>query len=907
MNISKHKLFYIILVIFLGFISYGQTLQMYFWRDDAALIFKLQHPEGPAGSWGSGLLERGPYRYAVAIFAPFFPLFGLEPFWYFATGLLIYLVSAGIFYLFAARLLQNRKAAYISTLVFGAGFIGSDSMFLVANSWHNNIGIIFALLSFWAYVRYLKEGGLKNYFLSLGIFLATIELIFIRSHSLIFAILGLDLLFKIFPFSFGKLFRLIVRQAPFFLLFRIWYLQEASTTAIDIGKVTHLAPFLADIGNGLVPDVIQTKIISFLTQVFFSGQSLDMQLLWLHLLIVVVSIFVVMFLMNKFLVSIRLKIIVLVLLIFTTALNLFFYKQGALWYQDVQSIIAGLVGLHAWIIIPLLSTLLWKTQKNLAVALLFGLIVITSQIFGYYIKYPEVIFSSTHRYFTYSFIGYSILLGTLLYLLMEAIKDRFKMRGWQQVFIFAPLLVVGVNLFLGITYQHKIVKEISTPTRRFYQDLKRMVPRILPGSIFYFDVARENSLQRQFSNFFSVGSMPNSTAIAIYYALDRDDVILVENFDELIFKLASNSSDIDKVYTFFYTVEGLINTTDDTRRLLKAGSEFAKISDAATQRSTAGDNIEILLITSGIATATPLLVDLRLKIKSLTYPAIFPYQQQGVSEKDLTLADKNKFLQCLSETKSFYQTAQASSVSDWKYREVRNVVDQNSETVWQGSRIWWHDYQNETLTINLNKVKTISRVVWQNWRPELAPMAYTIQTSSDGSSWEDISVVKNGPERKGDELVYVDFDPREARFIRMRISQTLADDAPALEEFMVLGPDCQDVDLERARLFYQTPFGYVKNEQEWDLLYQKLSDIFQARVQWSTDKDKNVLNRVDFPAYLDGGEHSYQIIIPAGGRQMRDLNIVINIPVEIEVVEARIRNLSFLEIKERGLIKQFNK
>lgn len=49
-----------LLILFVIFISYGQTLRMYFWQDDSALIFKLQN-QGPAsGSFGVGIIGDGP-------------------------------------------------------------------------------------------------------------------------------------------------------------------------------------------------------------------------------------------------------------------------------------------------------------------------------------------------------------------------------------------------------------------------------------------------------------------------------------------------------------------------------------------------------------------------------------------------------------------------------------------------------------------------------------------------------------------------------------------------------------------------------------------------------------------------------------------------------------------------------
>src|SRR5574341_2304004 len=80
----------VLLIFLISLIAYGQTLLMYFWQDDSALMFKLQHPAEAAGSFGIGLWERSPYQYLLVPFVPFFPLFGLEPFGYFLVGFLRY-------------------------------------------------------------------------------------------------------------------------------------------------------------------------------------------------------------------------------------------------------------------------------------------------------------------------------------------------------------------------------------------------------------------------------------------------------------------------------------------------------------------------------------------------------------------------------------------------------------------------------------------------------------------------------------------------------------------------------------------------------------------------------------------------------------------------------------------------
>lgn len=104
------SLLLIIAAILVVLIAYGQTLRMYFWQDDFALLFKLQHLQEPAGSFGSGVIGSGPYKYLISFFVPFFPLFKLNAFPYFLVGFLSYLLVTLVFYFFASEIFSDKKS-----------------------------------------------------------------------------------------------------------------------------------------------------------------------------------------------------------------------------------------------------------------------------------------------------------------------------------------------------------------------------------------------------------------------------------------------------------------------------------------------------------------------------------------------------------------------------------------------------------------------------------------------------------------------------------------------------------------------------------------------------------------------------------------------------------------------------
>ena len=390
-------------------IAYGQTLGMYFWQDDSALIFKLQHPLEAAGSYGQGIIGEGPYKYLITPFVPFFQIFGLNPFGYFLVGLFAYCISTAVFYLLSSELLQSKKGGFISTLIFAAGYIGSDTMFRISNSWQTNFGLTFALLSFWAYVRFFKgRFRLLFYATSLIFFYLAVEFVYIRSHSLIAPIFAIDLLFTLSVFKLTGVPGLILRQIPYWFLFYTRYLGETTGSSglksvlkdLIEGKIEVLASFFATIGNSMVPSILQTKFLKI------TGSH---EQVILFLLFTVFSWFI----LSIFSAGKKVKSITAVFLFSAFLLNRLFISKDLFWYRSPADFIAGGLGLYIPVLVLSLAAVFWKNAKNLSLVLLFGLSFLISQILGYFIQYQEAIFTTTHRYLSYSFAGYSLILGAI--------------------------------------------------------------------------------------------------------------------------------------------------------------------------------------------------------------------------------------------------------------------------------------------------------------------------------------------------------------------------------------------------------------------------------------------------------------------------------------------------------------
>lgn len=883
------KLPLIILVIFIISISFGQTLWMYFWQDDAAVIFKLQHLAEPAGSYGSGPFGEGPYKYTITPFVPFYQFFGLNPFGYFLVGLLLYLISVVCIYFLAKDFFDNKKAAFFSTLVFAAGYIGSNSLFKISNSWQNSLGLSLALLMLWSLVKFLKKNQFKFYVLSLFLFFISVHFVFIRSHSLIFLVLILDVIFKLIPFKTLEFVKFILRQIPFWIIFYIYYLkaETVSTAAFSgiknyliQGKIEFFSTLFATTGNIFFPNNFQNWLVNL-----FSTNVQILTLLFFSLSAWLIYSFFGIKKITKF---------VTILLFFSCfMLNKYFYHQNLYWYRNSENLLSGALGMYTVIFILVLSFSLWRNFKFLAWGLLWGLFIVVTQISGYFIQYPEAIFDTTHRYLYYASVGYAFILGSLAYLSYSILKNK-KIFKKYTLFPFLPIfLIILINTLLGFRYQHAFVAEKSQPTQKFYVDLKREVPKFEKGSIFYFDIASDNKSQTQFRDFFSVGSMPETTAIAIYYGVDRYDLSMVTDYEELLSMLSKDSTSLNNLYTFYFdSKDGLSNTTSQARMLLNNGSKNQNLKIVANSSNYT------TLIPTNLSAFSPIILNFQASILPNISKILYPYSQNPNSKKH-SQEDKNKMIRYLLSRLDYYRDISVKTLSEWKSQEKVYLADNNLETSWRGHRIYWHDNRREQITVNLGETKNVNRVFWTNWNHTLTPTGYTLLTSLNGQDWIKVKEVRGG-ERKDGELVEDHFSNTEARFVRMDITETLSNDAPAISEFEVV--NSADENVSAALQFIQDPFNGIQNQSEMQDLLLKIAPLLHLSVETRTDKQL-ILQQIPIGQF--NTVSNFSIILKPLGKEVKEIKVFLSAPLEVQIESAVARNLNLGEVQKLGAVKEF--
>lgn len=857
---SRNQFLKIALLLFVVvFLSYRQTLNMYFWKDDSALMFKAQNPQVEAGFWGRGVFGDGPYRHIIEPFALLYPVFGLEPSGYFAVGILFYFIaSLSVFYL-ARVIFGSNQPALWSALIFSSGYIGAETMFGLTNSLQTSRGIAMAALMMALYIRFLREKKITLYLSSLLLFFFTLDTVYIRSHGLIFTVIAADLLFYGFPLSKKKILWFVLRLVPFLVIFYRIYLAAISVNfaahgaleSISQGDFTPMTSPIISLGNLFIPEPFLDQMNQWLKTVFSLNYSWSLSGLLAGMLLI---------------------ILVAILFLYNLA-----QKQAY-----------------------------WKIT-------IFALVWIIANILLYFSFDTKQVLGSAHRYFSYSSVGWVILVTTAA----QTLGNIFK--KYQQLPMYLIVILCVVYLAISNQIQYDIVAKRSQPARRFFNALKNTLADIPKGSLVYFDVHNDVQVQSEFGNFFGAGSMPETTVLAIYYGRDRYDFELTYDFGQVRKKLSDKSISQNQVLTFFYDQTGLHYTTDETRQILikgfsenipaehlSANTSYDYTDDGLSTQteflpdSNGTDNINPQVninFKKTISSVAGAVLEFDMALTPLTpNGVIFPYGESrtapGVSDAKLSQA-----LMYLKDRSEFRRSSKVTSMSYWQDQVSQNLNDGRVDTTWLAHRGAWNSWvqktsqQAEYIMVDLGIVKSVGRLIWTNGHTTRTPTHYIIYTSMDGKNWQTARDIKLESALVSNQVSVDDFPERMARFVKMEIIDSSGGDSPQLAEIEVTAGNYKDVDLSLAEKLSISPFASIGNLSQWYLALALAVDNINARVWWKSNKDLswNQTSYQDFPVIVDGSFHAYRLNIPAGGTVLEAVRLdKISIPVEVKIKNVKV-------------------
>jgi hypothetical protein len=848
-------------------ISSGQMMLMYIWKDDNAIFFKFTHLAEPAGYLGRGLFGEGPYKLSVAPYwfiyklvgySPVFPYYILAFATYFAAILAVYLLFTLFF---------EKKTAKISAFLFASGYIASEGFYWLASSWILSVSIILTVLAVAATYVYTQKPTKWYYLFSVASYLLALLVTPVRTHYVIALVLLIHFLWGKYKFTLKGIGGLIVRLIPYLILFYWFYILSADSRTTSFsdffrsllhGDLYVLYSSLTTAGSMFITDLQWNVILNLLRPLF--GRNILST--FVVLTFTVLTSFLLYRKSSKRLTSgIAALYIVSSFIIFLLSRKIIFSPQinsfaGAVFVTSFGGIILAFF--------TFLSLVFSKENRK---TLLFFLMWFITSLFVYTAYIPTSSYATIDRYLGHSFVAVAVLYG----LLATYTKRRI---------ITILVIVFGVlNIFASFQSQRAIVQTRSIPARSFYTQLSEQLPILIKGDTLYFDLSQKG--REVFAAAFSVGQMPESTALAWRYGLDRYDFNLVTDYSDLVKKIESKEVDPQKIHAFYFDGIKLFDTTNEYQRKNKdtkidftlGGRLLDEYTFMQSTSSVREVHFEIIM------TASPK----RLLITD--FPVINGTVDPIVKDASFQDVAKKYFAFRSASTK----TIEATSSSQWQERVIANIHDNNENTVWQPDRILWHDGL-QSFTLDTGTVQNIDRLVWKNGFDNNTPTDYKIFVSKDNRNFEEVLHIEKTRKLLGGELQEERFTPKSARFVRMQIVKSLNDDAPGISEAWVIPSEFANYSVNDLESYYKHPFAYIPDLKSYIHSLQTLKYRGILNFHWYNNKNIafQTSDTSKFEVVYDGKPHTYKFTVPAGGTELHKLRLVsTTIPGEIQITQLK--------------------
>ncbi len=900
MKYASQLWLYIALLI-ITVISYGQMLNMNFYQDDNALMFKFSHIYEPAGNLGIGILGQGPYKYTLAPYLPIYYMFGTNPLPYYLLGLFFIILGSYSVYLLFLEIFGNNAKTWVASLLYACGYIGSDGQIRIFNSVLTSLSIIFICATIGFYHRYYRSRKLKWYILSIVSFFLALNSGFIRTHYSIFIVVAFEIIFFLLhkytsiKIIVKSLLVTIFRLLPFiFLFYQFIYLGLDSRSgqgkeflyAIFNGELYNTFSFFTTLGNMLLSNQIFPIIFEFIQRTF-------------HFIIIpryIIAFFLslllclIVCLYKKKLISFKLSTLIMVIasIALLASRTIFSYNQLTTNTNNAISLFTGIF----FVIIMIVFTKVLPDRKY--AVLLF--VWIASNLAVYSVYLPTSPLNSDDRYITHSFIPLVGLLSLWSINLYEKFTSKMK---------YLPVLLLSLwgifNLLSAIKWHNEIITNRSNPTKRFFSELQNYYPSVPKGSLLYFYIPDKPNAHSFYDAGFGVGQMPDQTAIAWRYGIDRYDITLVNSFADLKKEASNKNIPIDDIYTFIADPDKLINTTEKTHFLLKNHTYFKDIlnlnsktkldiSPTKTKFHLEPINIHVNNVFS--------LTDIKLNLKITGEPMsisglVFPIQKDDFNQP-FSITTTTFALAYKANQDSYFKNVSAISSNSWKEHDPSLMVDQNPQTYWQGDRIKWSS-EKSNITLDLKNPVDIAGITYKNGPSSLAPTRFEVLVSIDGKVFHKVSDVTRlyTDQESYSRFQKVIFEKSKARYVRVNFLQTSSNDSPGISEIEVIPEEFRDLDLSETKKFMMSPYNFVFTAQDWFKISNNFKDTGFIKISWRTNGSSKLKSTLEstLPLIYDGLPHNIELTIPAEGQYLEEIIISPFIPGNLKLEQIEYLNM----------------
>lgn len=932
-------------------LSYGQTINMFYWIDDWGLLFHMVHPNILPGNFGHPA-----YRYAVSPFEFLYPFFGLNAESYFFVGFIQFYILTIVVFLFVRSLTKSTWMGLCTGLMFSAGYIGSYAMYRLSNSYQIIEATAFIIFTVWAMHQYLSGKKVKYYLFALIFFTATLELFFLRAQALFLIILAISIFLGNFNFSKKSILSFIRLHAPFLAIYYFFYfldsrvtpggsnssrdaMQRALETIWNQSHFELLNNFLVSVTNAVIPQTLTANIHLYLAKHVPPLETQPAIMLLIPGLTVTLAIVLHYLKTRKNLIFSLLGLFVLgvstVFIVWSSEI------RNSVWNPSRLELFTAALG-SAFLVFLSWIYFTFKGKEPPARLIPVGIVWVFVTVLGYYIYLPTGNLDSTSRYLIPGFVGTVLLYSSLFHLLPKLVvpnsKDKIVMGGLMLLTIWGLTSQVRRE-------QAQLIKTVSEPSKMGFATIQNELggKKVLGKSTFYYETVDDPVLTGNL-----LGGMPYiATAIAADF---EDSATIADSYEHLYFLLDSGRGKLENTYTFFASHNVFINTTDQLRNLLthKTSPVVLKnwqTEDGVTISNSFVKSTTLIPLQKGMMGINPQaeltginypsLTPVEVVIKMITQPLLatsLNYPYLDYSSKNPTALELNTFkdkkiaplqhfpgseivetLANQKEKQTFRGRSRVSATTEGKTTEAVNLTDGNLNTNWSAyDASWNYNERPQEITIDLGIISpNLKKLFWVNHYTPATPTKYTISHSGDGINWTEDVKVENGPRIEGGQTISEELQNIKARYLRFSIYNTYGGTGypPAIDEIWVSTTDSQ-IDSETQAKILSCVYCFVETAEEANKIKNLLNGISKAKVWWTSDAREayHADYSKEFEISLDSSEHTYTIYIPAVGTKLEKLKIDnLPIPLNLKISQITVRSLTLTELREKELIKSFGR
>lgn len=939
---NKHQTIAVmIILLFVVFLSHGKTMQMYYWVDDWAMNYKVLWPEESPGNMGSGIFGTGPYRYLVTPFIYLYPLFGFNAFPYFAIGWFLYFLAAVSVYLLSRELTQRQDIALAASSIFASGYIGAHALYRLTNS-YQTVGATFLIcLTVWAFARFLRIGKNKFFWMSIILYVISMELVWIRTHGSFLSIFATAILYKVSNISKASFKQIGFWLLPFLTIFYFMYFVDPRIrigsnlvlSGMDViikeGHVELFNNLMITLANAFIPDHITQRIYSLATSIMPTSH--------IFLLTTPFAIFPVFSVIkelkqkssfvSKFM-NIH-SILILLLIMFNLFVYWSFKQKSSIWHPSDLELLTTLLGGCLSINFLYISYLNFKNKIANPLLIPLALFWVVANSITLFIYSPETNLESTSRYLVPAFAGVGILYAVTLFTILPKTKA-----------ILAVVVLCAILIFYSNKEAGMLIKNNSLPDKQGYNLILNEVDKVDKNTVFYIEAEDEPQYKDNY-----LGRLPQLgiSALFNYHGITT----VADSYDQLFSLLSNNKTNLDQIYVYFFGTDGYRSMTFKVRSILESGGERFGLndwsSDLPSQEMNQTINTETVLnsIKEGSVGVNPTLETI-INYDSLV-PSVLEFSMT-VSPMDLTkinfpyfdvtkqyspqigaehigeikpITEKNTKVQILSALKeegtiqNFRSNVKVKATSFWKTTNESFLTDGREDTNWGADNNQWSSIPKpQDLIIDLGKEMAVTSMLRINHYYMSTPTVYNISVSTNGITWTKILDVKSAKRQEGGEIIQDKFTaPMNTRFIKMNILETFGGPGhpPAIKELWISNREV-DMNPQLSKTIIECPFCYISDLNIASDVMRLSASIATARMWWETDR------RIGYhPEYSqsfriipDGQPHTYTIHLPAQGTKFKKIKIdSFQIPLEVVLSNVSIKSLSLEELQKENLIKKF--